>query len=164
MTEALKAGVARLAAEVGGKPIAGTAFLVGQRRALTCAHCLGDKEYFASHAQLHFSRWPESDRDVGARLLQIDWDLDSALLELERDAPVGPMPLAAGAPPGPPGRSSATPPRLPKTASSSPAPSSMPTPVRGESPCCSSAATTPTIASSALREARLPSTGTSSLC
>jgi Trypsin-like peptidase domain len=78
----------------------GTAFLVGKKHALTCAHCLGEDErdpVLRGPISLHFNWWNDKRQEYIASIEQIDWDLDIALLKLDEEAPVDPLPLATSA-------------------------------------------------------------------
>jgi len=75
----------------------GTAFLVGKKHVLTCAHCLGDDkgdEIRGGPIRLHFDWWNDKKHNCIASIEQIDWDIDIALLKLDEEAPVDLLPLA----------------------------------------------------------------------
>lgn len=75
----LQSVVARTATSTG---VRGTAFLISNTHALTCAHCLGETAQTAVHqVDLHFSDW-SSGQDVTATVVQQDWALDVVLVPL----------------------------------------------------------------------------------
>jgi ankyrin repeat protein len=93
---ALKRIVARLTRD----RLQGTAFLVGKKYALTCAHCLGEDEHDEKRRGpiwLNFNWWNDKKRKCNASVEQIDWDLDIALLSLDEEAPVDLLSLATNA-------------------------------------------------------------------
>jgi hypothetical protein len=87
----------RIVAQTRTSSIQGTAFLVSATHVLTCAHCLGPKEEWARHLDLHFSRWASADRDRQATLIHAAANLDVALLRLDQEASVEALPLLASA-------------------------------------------------------------------
>ncbi len=76
----------------------GTAFLISETHALTCAHCvkLGEGQA-AETVSLYFSCW-EDGNETSASVDAVDFDQDVALLRLDKPAPVTVFPRSAKPP------------------------------------------------------------------
>lgn len=97
----LKRCVARTVATTPSGEVFGTAFLIGPKHALTCAHNLGPVEDQAATVKLTFAACPSQPERIGTPVAAtLDWDWDMVVLELDEAIDVEPVQMSSTVLPG----------------------------------------------------------------